>query len=77
MNLKVLDHYRKEELSSIKEWLASNYDSSVKSVSFLLHVDHNFVLPPYEEISENEYNSAVSKLDLSIPAVVVHETELL
>lgn len=75
--VSVTVYYRKEELESIKEWLSKNYDKSIKSVSFLLHVDHNFVLPPYEEISENEYNLAISKLDLSIPAVVVPEIELL
>ena len=75
--VSVTVYYRKEELESIKEWLSKNYDKSVKSVSFLLHVDHNFVLPPYEEISENEYNSAVSKLDLSIPAVAAPEIDML
>jgi len=75
--VSVTVYYRKEELESIKEWLSKNYDKSIKSVSFLLHFDHNFVLPPYEEISENEYNLAISKLDLSIPAVVVPEIELL
>ena len=65
--VSVTVYYRKEELSSIKEWLSNNYDSSVKSVSFLLHVDHNFPLPPYEEITEDEYNKNVAKLDFSIP----------
>jgi ribonucleotide reductase alpha subunit len=65
--VSVTVYYRKEELPLIKDWLSKNYDSSVKSVSFLLHVDHNFALPPYEEISKEEYEKASSKLDLSIP----------
>jgi ribonucleoside-diphosphate reductase alpha chain len=65
--VSVTVYYRKEELSSIKEWLSSNYDNGIKSVSFLLHVDHNFPLPPYEEISEEEYNKSVAKLDFSTP----------
>lgn len=65
--VSVTVYYRKEELPLIKEWLSNNYDSSVKSVSFLLHVDHNFPLPPYEEITEDEYNKSVAKLDFSIP----------
>lgn len=65
--VSVTVYYRKEELSSIKEWLSKNYDSSVKSVSFLLHVDHNFPLPPYEEITEEEYNKSIAKLDFSVP----------
>jgi len=75
--VSVTVYYRKEELESIKEWLSKNYDKSIKSVSFLLHVDHNFVLPPYEEITENEYNLAISKINLSVPAFATHETEML
>jgi hypothetical protein len=65
--VSVTVYYRKEELTEIKKWLESNYDNSVKSVSFLLHSDHNFPLPPYEEISEEEYNKTFSKIDFSIP----------
>ena len=65
--VSVTVYYRKEELSEIKKWLQENYDNSVKSVSFLLHSDHNFPLPPYEEISEEEYSKAISKIDFSVP----------
>ena len=65
--VSVTVYYRKEELPAIQEWLSKNYDNSVKSVSFLLHVDHNFQLPPYEEITEEEYNKSIAKLDFSIP----------
>jgi ribonucleotide reductase alpha subunit len=67
--VSVTVYYRKEELSAIQEWLSKNYDKSVKSVSFLLHTDHNFVLPPYEEITEADYRKAISKIDTSIPLV--------
>lgn len=63
--VSVTVYYRLEELQQIKDWLSQNYDSSVKSVSFLLHTDHNFPLPPYEEITEEEYRKAVAKIDLS------------
>jgi len=62
-------YYRREELESIREWLAVNYDKSVKSVSFLLHSDHNFPLPPYEEINADEYAKISSLIDFSIPMV--------
>ena len=65
--VSVTVYYRKEELQAIQEWLAKNYDKSVKSVSFLLHVDHNFPLPPYEEITKEEYEKTLSKLNLSVP----------
>jgi ribonucleoside-diphosphate reductase alpha chain len=67
--VSVTVYYRKEELKSIQEWLTENYDKSVKSVSFLLHSDHNFVLPPYEEITKELYEKMVSKIDFSIPLV--------
>jgi adenosylcobalamin-dependent ribonucleoside-triphosphate reductase len=65
--VSVTVYYRKEELQAIQEWLSKNYDKSVKSVSFLLHVDHNFPLPPYEEITKEEYEKTLSKLNLSVP----------
>ena len=64
--VSVTVYYRKEELDEIRAWLAANYDTSIKSVSFLLHADHNFPLPPYEEITEDEYKKAVSKIDFTI-----------
>jgi hypothetical protein len=67
--VSVTVYYRKEELCGIKEWLEKNYDKGVKSVSFLLHTDHNFPLPPYEEISESDYEKFVSKIDFSVPLV--------
>ena len=65
--VSVTVYYRKEELGEIQEWLSKNYDKSVKSVSFLLHVDHNFSLPPYEEITKEEYNKMLAKVDFSTP----------
>ena len=65
--VSVTVYYRKEELGLIKEWLLNNYDKSVKSVSFLLHSEHNFPLPPYEEIDEESYGKIMSKINLTIP----------
>jgi len=67
--VSVTVYYRKEELLLIKEWLSHNYDNSVKSVSFLLHADHNFPLPPYEEIDETTYHKLLTKIDFSTPLV--------
>jgi len=73
--VSVTVYYRKEELPSIKEWLGQNYTDSVKSVSFLLHSDHNFPLPPYEEITEEEHDKMLSKIDLSVPLVQAKASE--
>eukprot|EP00961_Rhodomonas_salina_P062473 838470-Rhodomonas_salina.2 len=48
-------YYRMDELPKIKEWLAANYQFSLKGCSFLLHSEHGFKQAPYEEISEEEY----------------------
>lgn len=53
--VSVTVYYRLEELDTIKQWLAKNYETSVKSVSFLLHNDHNFRQAPYEEIDLETY----------------------
>lgn len=61
-------YYHKEELPEIKEWLAENYNSGIKSCSFLLHSGHGFIQAPYEEITEKEYEQKtknLKELDLS------------
>jgi ribonucleoside-triphosphate reductase len=67
--VSVTVYYRKHELDEIKSWLERNYDSSVKSVSFLLHTDHNFPLPPYEEIDAATYDKLMARVDMSAPLV--------
>ena len=73
--VSVTVYYSKEELPEIQKWLAEHYDSSVKSVSFLLRTEHNFALPPYEEIDEETYRKAVAAIDLSIPFVTKESSE--
>lgn len=65
--VSVTVYYRKEELTEIKEWLSENYGQGVKSVSFLLHSDHNFPLPPYEECSRETYEKMASSIDFTVP----------
>ncbi len=64
-SVSVTVYYLKEELAAIKEWLAENYENSVKSVSFLLHSDHGFDQAPYEEISEELYNELSTRIKLT------------
>jgi len=73
--VSVTVYYRPEELDGIKEWLSKNYDKGLKSVSFLLHSDHNFPLPPYEECSREEYEKMLSKIDFSVPLVQTSVSE--
>ena len=67
--VSVTVYYRMEELPEIKEWLSKNYEKGLKSVSFLLHSDHNFPLAPYEECTEEEYEKMLSKINFDVPLV--------
>ena len=60
--VSVTVYYRQEELEDIKSWLEKNYETSIKSVSFLLHSEHGFAQAPYEEISEEEYKKLIEKV---------------
>lgn len=60
-SVSVTVYYRKEELDDIKEWLLTNYNDSLKTVSFLLHNDHGFIQAPIEEITEDHYNLLKSR----------------
>ena len=48
-------YYRREELPAIKAWLAENFNTCTKTVSFLLHNDHGFDQAPFEEITKEQY----------------------
>ena len=65
--VSVTVYYRKEELPLMKNWLESNYTDGVKSVSFLLHADHNFPLPPYEECTKEEYEKMLAAINFTVP----------
>ena len=47
--------YKPEELPAIKKWLAENYESNVKAISFMRHFGHGFKQAPYEPISASQY----------------------
>jgi ribonucleoside-triphosphate reductase (thioredoxin) len=55
-------YYRLEELDQIKQWLKENYETSIKSVSFLLHSDHGFHQAPYEEIDLITYTLMTNQI---------------
>jgi hypothetical protein len=59
-SVSVTVYYHKKELSEIKKWLEENFESSLKSVSFLLHTEHGFDQAPYEEITEEQYEKMIT-----------------
>jgi ribonucleoside-diphosphate reductase alpha chain len=60
--VSVTAYYKPEELESLKAWLKDNYEHNIKSVSFLLFKNHGFKQAPYQEIDEETYLSAMSKV---------------
>ncbi len=60
--VSVTCYYKLEEIPEIKKWLTENYNSSVKSVSFLLHNEHGFKQAVLEDITEEDYKEQISKL---------------
>ncbi len=60
--VSVTCYYKLEEIPEIKKWLTENYNTSVKSVSFLLHSEHGFKQAVLEDITEEDYLDKISKL---------------
>lgn len=48
-------YYKLDDLPRIKEWLKTNYNSSIKTLSFLLHQGHGFDQAVLQEISKDKY----------------------
>ena len=50
------------ELESVQEFLKENWET-MKSVSFLLHSEHGFAQAPLEEITEEQYEGLLAKVN--------------
>jgi len=74
-SVSVTIYYRKEELEDIREWLNSNYNNNLKTVSFLLHSEHGFDQAPLEEIDRQKYEDMV-KLVKPITNCEVNEEDI-
>jgi ribonucleoside-triphosphate reductase len=61
-SVSVTIYYRKEELEGIRSWLATNYATNIKSVSFLLHSEHGFDQAPMEEITKEAFEGLSAKV---------------
>jgi hypothetical protein len=53
-------YYKPAELPGIRKYLEENYEDTIKTVSFMLHSDHGFDQPPFEEISKERYDALVA-----------------
>jgi len=74
--VSVTAYYKPEELDSLKAWLKNNYENNIKSVSFLLFKNHGFKQAPYQEIDEETYLSAISKVK-SLSSMTINSSEML
>lgn len=67
-------YYKKEELEDIKKWLESNFNESLKTVSFLLYYGHGFDQAPYETISKETYYDLIKTVK-PINSITVDEKD--
>jgi hypothetical protein len=68
-------YYSKDELPKIKRWLKQNFNTNVKTVSFLLHSEHGFDQAPLEEITKEEYDKMVKNVK-PIKSAEIRETDI-
>lgn len=61
-SISVTVYYKESELEDIKKWMKENYETSIKTVSFLRYQGHNFKQAPYEEITEGKYHELIKGL---------------
>lgn len=54
-------YFKRGEQKQLREWLNANYESSVKTCSFLLSTGHGFAQAPLEAISEEQYAKLAEK----------------
>lgn len=48
-------YYKDEEFFDVASWMWKNFDM-MSGISLLPHSDHSYAQPPYEEITEEQYN---------------------
>ena len=67
-------YVREHEWLEVGAWVYSNFDL-VSGVSFLPHTDHVYKQAPYQEITKDEYELALSKMPASIDWTRLSEYE--
>jgi ribonucleotide reductase alpha subunit len=68
-------YFQRKDVPRIRQWLEENYESSVKTTSFLLYHGHGFAQAPYIPISEAKYREEVAKIRPITRALVREEDE--
>ena len=66
---------REHEWLDVGSWVWKNFDS-ISGISFLPYTDHSYKQAPYQEITEDEYNSWLSKtVDIDWTRITEYEKE--
>jgi ribonucleotide reductase alpha subunit len=68
-------YFNRDDVPRIREWLGENYESGVKTTSFLLHHGHGFVQAPYIPISQEKYHEEAAKIRPITRALIRDEDE--
>lgn len=55
-------YFNRDEVPGIKAWLGENYESSVKTCSFMHSLDHGFKQAPLEKIDRNTYDQVCERV---------------
>ena len=71
-SVSVTAYYEEKDVPRIREWMKENYDTGVKSVSFLLRSNHGFIQAPLEKISEQAYNQMIKRVK-RLDSVVIED----
>lgn len=71
-NPSVTIYYKPNEVLTLINWLWENR-VYIGGMTFLPHSEGNYILPPYQEITEEEYNEVISQMPESIPFVRLYK----
>lgn len=55
-------YFKRDEVPTIRDWLETHYENSVKTCSFMHSKDHGFVQAPLERLTEREYRSRCAQV---------------
>jgi len=69
-------YFQRGEVPQIRDWLALNYASSVKTCSFMHAMDHGFRQAPLEKITPEQYGELMEKVQPITQIIDDHEIDM-
>jgi ribonucleoside-diphosphate reductase alpha chain/ribonucleoside-triphosphate reductase len=68
-NCSITIHVRDHEWDAVEQWVWDNWEETV-ALSFLSFEDNFYELLPFEEISEEEFNTRVAAMSPFVPSLI-------